>query len=133
MYFYATDASAMEYLKDMEYVVISVSGSSAAEYEAIPELTEDGSGLRFILTGDSASAMIMENTNGSIIVELGRKENVLSVPKAAVHRAGDKVYVYVVDKDGYRRYREVQTGLEGDTRIEILSGLEAGETVAVNY
>lgn len=133
MYFYATDSSAVQYLEGMESVTINVNGASAAEYEAIPELTDDGKGLRFILTGDSASAIIAENTTGSIIVELGRKENVLSVPKAAVHRAGDKVYVYVVDEDGYRRYREVQTGLEGDTRIEIISGLEAGEIVAVNY
>ena len=133
MYFYATDVSAVDYLEGMDSVIITVTGSSAAEYEAIPELTEDGKGLRFILTGDSASAMIAENTNGSIIIELGRRDNVLSVPKAAVHRAGDKVYVYVVDSDGYRRYREVTTGLEGDTRIEIISGLEAGEIVAVNY
>ncbi len=133
MYFYATDNSAINYLEGMDSVIINVNGSGGAEYEAIPELTDDGKGLRFILTGDSASAIIAENTTGSIIVELGRKENVLSVPKAAVHRAGDKVYVYVVDEDGYRRYREVQTGLEGDTRIEIISGLEAGEIVAVNY
>lgn len=133
MYFYATDSSAVQYLEGMESVTINVNGASVAEYEAIPELTDDGKGLRFILTGDSASAIIAENTTGSIIVELGKKENVLSVPKAAVHRAGDKVYVYVVDEDGYRRYREVQTGLEGDTRIEIISGLEAGEIVAVNY
>ncbi len=133
MYFYATDNSAINDLEGMDSVIINVNGSGGAEYEAIPELTDDGKGLRFILTGDSASAIIAENTTGSIIVELGRKENVLSVPKAAVHRAGDKVYVYVVDEDGYRRYREVQTGLEGDTRIEIISGLEAGEIVAVNY
>ena len=133
MYFFASDVTSMQYLEGMESVTITVNGSSAGEYEAIPELTADGSGLRFILTGDSASAMIAENTNGSIIIELGRKDNVLSVPKAAVHRAGDKVYVYVVDEDGYRRYREVQTGLEGDSRIEIISGLSAGEIVAVNY
>ena len=133
MYFYASDRAAIEYLQGLESVTITVNGSSAAEYEATPELTEDGTGLRFILTGDSASAIIAENTNGSIDIELGRKDNVLSVPKAAVHRAGDKVYVYVVDEDGYRRYREVQIGLEGDSRIEILSGLKAGEIVAVNY
>ena len=133
MYFYASDRSAIEYLQELDSVIITVNGSSAAEYEAVPELTEDGSGLRFILTGDSASAMIAENTSGNILLELGRKDNVLSVPKSAVHRAGDKVYVYVVDEDGYRRYREVQIGLEGDTRIEILSGLDAGEIVAVNY
>ena len=133
MYFYATDLSILPYIEEMDSVTITVTGSSAGEYEAIPEIIEDGSGLRFILTGDSASAMITENTNGNIILELSRKNNVLSVPKAAVHRAGEKVYVYVVDEDGYRRYREVQIGLEGDTRIEILSGLEAGEIVAVNY
>ena len=133
MYFYASDRTAIEYLEGLESVIITVNGSSAAEYEAIPELTEDGSGLRFILTGDSASAMIAENTSGNIVLELGRKDGALSVPKSAVHRAGDKVYVYVVDDDGYRRYREVQIGLEGDTRVEILSGLEAGEIVAVNY
>lgn len=133
MYFYASDRNAIQYLEGLDSVVITVSGSSAAEYEAIPELTEDGTGLRFILTGDSASTMIAENTSGNIVLELGRRDNVLSVPKTAVHRAGDKVYVYVVDSDGYRRYREVTIGLEGDTRTEILSGLEAGEIVAVNY
>ena len=133
MYFYASDVGALEYLEGMDSVIISVNGSAASEYEAIPELTEDEKGLRFILTGDSASAIIAENTNGSINIELGRKNNVLSVPKAAVHRAGDKVYVYVVDEDGYRRYREVQIGLEGDDRTEIISGLSAGEIVAVNY
>ena len=133
MYFYASDRSAIEYLSGLESVIISVNGSSADEYEAKPELTEEGDGLRFILIGDSASAIINENTNGNIVIETGRKDNVLSVPKAAVHRAGDKIYVYVVDEDGYRRYREVQIGLEGDSRIEILSGLSAGEIVAVNY
>ena len=133
MYFYASDRNAIQYLEGLDSVTITVSGSSAAEYEAIPELTEDGTGMRFILTGDSASIMIAENTSGNIVLELGRRDNVLSVPKTAVHRAGDKVYVYVVDADGYRRYREVTIGLEGDTRTEILSGLEAGEIVAVNY
>ena len=133
MYFYATDRSAIDYLADLDSVVITVTGSSAGEYEAVPELIDDGSALRFILSGESASLIFPENTNGNIILELGRRDNVLSVPKAAVHRAGDKVYVYVVDADGYRRYREVQIGLEGDTRTEIISGLEAGEIVAVNY
>ena len=36
MYFYASDRSAIEYLSGLESVVISVNGSSAAEYEAKP-------------------------------------------------------------------------------------------------
>lgn len=134
MYFYATDPSLGSYLEEGQEVIISVSGAQAGDYEAIPEFSEDGTTLRFILTGDDASSVsISEGTAGNIVLELGRKNNVLSVPLAAVHRAGDISYVYVVEEDGYRRYKEVKTGLVGDDRIEILSGLEAGDMVAVNF
>ena len=133
MYFFASDPLAVTYLEGMESVLITPNSSSGIQYEAVPEVLEDGSGLKFILTGDSAMESIAEGTNGYITIELGRRDNVLSIPKAAVHRAGDKTYVYVVDDDGYRRYREVVIGLEGDTRTEIVSGLEAGERVAVNF
>ncbi len=133
MYFFASDPLAATYLEGMESVLITPNSSSGIQYEAVPEVLEDGSGLKFILIGDSAMESIAEGTNGYITVELGRRENVLSVPKAAVHRAGDQTYVYVVDEDGYRRYREVVIGLEGDSRTEIISGLEAGERVAVNF
>jgi hypothetical protein len=133
MYFFATDPLAVTYLEGMDSVLITPNGSSGIQYEAEPEILEDGSGLKFILIGDSATESIAEGTNGYITIELGRRDNVLSVPKAAVHRAGDQTYVYVVDEDGYRRYREVVIGLEGDDRTEIVSGLEAGERVAVNF
>ncbi len=133
MYFFASDPLAVTYLEGMESVLIIPNSSSGIQYEAVPEVLEDGSGLKFILTGDSATESIAEGTNGYITIELGRRDNVLSVPKAAIHRAGDQTYVYVVDEDGYRRYRDVAIGLEGDTRTEIISGLEAGERVAVNF
>jgi len=134
MYFYATDTTFFSYLDEGESVLININGSNGESYEAVPELSDDGTSVRFILTGDdAASASITEGTGGNIVLELGRKEQVLSVPLRAVHKAGDIAYVYVVDDDGYRHYREVQIGLEGDTRIEILSGLEAGDIVAVNF
>ena len=132
MYFFASDPNAATYLEGMDSVMITLNGSSGVQYEAIPEPAEDGN-LKFILAGDDAGASISEGTNGNIVLETGRRDNVLSVPKAAVHRAGDQTYVYVVDEDGYRRYREVVIGLEGDERTEIISGLEAGERVAVNF
>ena len=133
MYFFASDPLATTYLEGMDSVIITPNGGSGVQYEAVPEVLEDGSGLKFILTGDSATESIAEGTNGNIVLEIGRRDNVLSVPKAAVHRAGEQTYVYVVDEDGYRRYKEVVIGLEGDDRTEIISGLEAGERVAVNF
>ena len=134
MYFYISDMSQASYFEEGQEVIINVSGGQGGEYEAIPEMAADGKSLRFILTGDYASSVsVSEGTSGYIILELGRRDNVLSVPKAAVHKAGDICYVYVVDEDGYRRYKEVEIGLEGDERIEILSGLNAGDMVAVNF
>lgn len=133
MYFFASDPLAATYLEGMDSVIITPNGSSGVQYEAVPEALSDGNGLKFVLIGDSATESIAEGTNGYIVIELGRRDNVLSVPKAAVHRAGDQTYVYVVDEDGYRRYREVVIGLEGDDRTEIISGLEAGERVAINF
>ncbi|MCR5618465.1 MAG: hypothetical protein K6F65_00060 [Lachnospiraceae bacterium] len=133
MYFFASDPLAATYLEGMESVIITPNGSSGVRYEAVPEPQGEGNGLKFVLIGDSATESIAEGTNGYIVIELGRRDNVLSVPKAAVHTAGEKTYVYVVDEDGYRRYREIVIGLEGDDRTEIISGLEAGERVAVNF
>ena len=134
MYFYANDPTLFSYLDGVDEVTISVSGTSAGDYTAMPEMSADGQSLRFILTGDdAASASFAEGTNGNITLELGRSDNALSVPRRAVHTAGDVSFVYVVDEDGYRRYREIKTGLIGDTRIEVLDGLKAGEVVAVNF
>ena len=133
MYFYASDPMDFAYFTEGDTVMIDVTGSAGGSYEAEPEFSEDGTSLRFILTGDSAAMTVAEGTSGFITLETGRRENVLSVPKGAVHYAGDIAYVYVVDSDGYRKYREVTVGLKGDSRTEIISGLNAGDIVAVNF
>ena len=54
----------------------------------------------------------------------------LGVPSAAVLVRGGKPAVFVA-RDGQAFLREVQTGFQNDGWTEILSGLEAGETVVV--
>jgi RND family efflux transporter MFP subunit len=55
------------------------------------------------------------------------------VPITAVHRRGGLELVIVRAADGSARTRAVTTGgALGDDRVEILSGLDAGESVAIN-
>ncbi len=54
----------------------------------------------------------------------------LGVPSAAILNRGGKSIVFVA-QDGRALQREVQTGLQNDGWTEVLSGLEAGETVVV--
>ena len=57
----------------------------------------------------------------------------LAVPVDAVHRRGGLELVIVRAEDGSARTRAVTTGsaIDGD-RVEVLSGVDAGESVVVN-
>ena len=61
---------------------------------------------------------------------IGEAERLL-VPARAVLRRSEVTALYVVKGDGIR-LRQVRTGQRFDDRVEILSGLVAGETVAVD-
>jgi Cu(I)/Ag(I) efflux system membrane fusion protein len=54
------------------------------------------------------------------------------VPSLAVLRTGQRNLVVVAQKDGRFSPREVQLGSEGEGRVEILSGLAAGERIVTS-
>ena len=56
----------------------------------------------------------------------------LIVPRDAVHATGERAWVFVHAGDGMLVAREVETGLVSGREIEILSGLEAGESVVAS-
>ncbi len=56
----------------------------------------------------------------------------LMVPREAVLRRGELTAAYVLDEGGAPHLRQIRTGTVADARgIEVLSGLKAGERVAV--
>lgn len=64
---------------------------------------------------------------GRLVAPAGRVE-VVRVPEAAVSRVGQLEMVRVV-RDGRAQRRLVKTGVRRDGQVEILSGLDDGETV----
>jgi cobalt-zinc-cadmium efflux system membrane fusion protein len=59
----------------------------------------------------------------------GQLRDAVAVPSAAVLRHDGKAFVFVPEGDGRFRRRDVQTGIETDTLIEITRGLSEGEEV----
>ena len=55
--------------------------------------------------------------------------NSLSVPDTSVMIEGDKSYVYKINAENVANKTEVKTGLRGDSNIEIISGLAAGDII----
>ena len=59
---------------------------------------------------------------------LDAKTGVLAIPAKAVKRERGKNVVYVM-KDGHPQPREVKVGWKDGTWIEVVSGLQEGETI----
>jgi RND family efflux transporter MFP subunit len=80
--------------------------------------------------GDSEDLKPGMNTSVRIIV--AKKSNVVRVPLEAVTTNDeDQAFVTVLDESGQETEVEVETGLENNERIEIVSGLKAGVRVVL--
>jgi len=71
-----------------------------------------------------------ERTRAWLYLVLEEAEDVLSIPRAALHNINDRHFVYVLD-EGVRAMRFVEIGLLGNRGIEIISGLNYGDLVII--
>ena len=60
-----------------------------------------------------------------------KKDEILAVPQEAVNIEGDKEASGVVDRSNRVENRKVTTGIETPNDVEVVSGLEEGDQVAV--
>jgi membrane fusion protein (multidrug efflux system) len=67
---------------------------------------------------------------GLVTILLDQRENVLTLPAAAIVRDGDKTFACCVTAGKIDR-RPIELGLRSGDDIEILSGLDDGESVVL--
>lgn len=67
---------------------------------------------------------------GKVKLLVSAHEDVVMVPESAVESRGNQEYVYRVE-EGKARYTVVKTGGRNGEKVEILSGLEPGQTIIV--
>jgi len=68
------------------------------------------------------------DTFARLHIPLEEVSNVLYIPANALHRYGEREFVYVLE-GGIRTVRDVVAGLEGGGLVEITSGLAEGELI----
>ena len=83
-----------------------------------------------VIAIDDADGQLLPNTNVTVKVTISDSVNVLNVPRDALHTEQGKFYVYRI-VDGVLRRTQVTTGASNITQIEILSGLNEGDAVAL--
>ena len=63
-------------------------------------------------------------------IVIGMKENVLVIPRRAILYKQNLTYVFVMNRNQVSQ-REVTLGLTEEDDVEVVSGLEEGETIVV--
>ena len=141
---YYTDTPFYEAMPDGMQTVITIGGT---DYEAVvtgrepaPEKPdardreETVDQMRVFLTvTDSRADEIDSGKQGTLVLTVASREDVLILPASAVVYSGDRAMVYCAEEDtGVMQVREVQAGLVADGRIEIISGLSEGDRVILD-
>ncbi|MCY3832496.1 MAG: efflux RND transporter periplasmic adaptor subunit [Chloroflexi bacterium] len=67
-----------------------------------------------------------DRMNFTVVIE--ERDDVLWLPSSAIRQFSGRNFI-VVQQEGIQRRVDVRLGLEGDGRVEILEGAEAGQTV----
>jgi HlyD family secretion protein len=73
---------------------------------------------------------LLPNTTVDVRIQVSERQSVLVVPRGAVLIEGDKRFVFRVEDKRLRRV-QVAVGIANPTKIEILSGLNEGDVVAL--
>ena len=124
--FLCDDIEYAEYFTVGETYVFST--STGINYETVLKEIDEAQGvMRFELKVPQYDMTLGQRVLYSLVLE--EKGNALSVPKSAVHYAGEDAYVYYFDAEGNRQIKQIEVGLQADSKIEVLSGLVEGEEV----
>jgi HlyD family secretion protein len=73
---------------------------------------------------------LIPNTTVDVRIHISERPNVLTVPRGAVYIDGRKRFVFVVTNNRLHR-TDISVGIANPTMIEVLSGLQQGDEVAL--
>lgn len=120
------------FTEGMEIQVNITSGTGAGTYTVIPYRMDNwGEKQTFKMASDSSESIIQVGAMGTMKLVIDSREDVLNIPKGAVHTADGRSYVYVLGENNMREIKWIETGLYGDQAVEVISGLTRGEKVVL--
>ena len=79
---------------------------------------------------DNSELKLLPNTDVSVAVVTSRQENVLTVPREAIHQDDKGQYVFEV-VNGELKRRNVKTAVSNLTRVEVTSGVSDNAVIAL--
>jgi HlyD family secretion protein len=84
-----------------------------------------------LISVEDADGQLLPNTNVNATVTTLARQNVLTVPREALHIENGTPYVYVLNSHTLDR-RDIKIGGVNLTQVEIVTGLKPGDRVALS-
>ncbi|ODT79856.1 hypothetical protein ABS71_00820 [bacterium SCN 62-11] len=94
-----------------------------------PEVDPDTKKTRARLELNNGQGLLRPNMFAEVVLPVGRRRKVLSLPQDAVVTVENQSVVYIQEEPGHYQRHPVVVGEKSSGWIEIKSGIEAGETI----
>jgi len=106
-------------------------GGSVAHID--PSATTSGSMVQYgvMIAFNDRPGNLLVGQSATVVVTTDEAQNALTVPPAALHTGPTGIYVLVKQGGSGTRVQPVTVGLRGDTVVQILTGLHAGQKVKI--
>jgi RND family efflux transporter MFP subunit len=101
----------------------------AAVYEVSPVLDPASRTLRIRLRFDRPDERIRAGMFATVSLVTNSRQDVPVIPRASVINTYGSWIVFVVDNDNIARRKVISLGLENESSIEVLNGIETGDRV----
>lgn len=97
-----------------------------------PTVNPESRTVRVRLVFDNPERILKPNMYADIRIDAAAQENVIHIPRMALIQTEGADRVILAKGDGRFRPAQVVAGIEAGDRVEIIKGLEAGETVVTS-
>lgn len=125
----AKDTRYVDRFREGEAMVLTIiRGRVSTEVEVLPYDVEHWEDTLYFELPERREE-IEVGTVGTIYYTIDSREQVLTLPSRAIRTAEGKNYVYVLGENDIPEVKWIETGLWGDSLVEVISGLEEGEYV----
>ncbi len=106
-------------------------GSAGSVFSVSPSSTPGSRGTKITIRDLAAVDRLKVGGRVYVWMEVASNPNAVLIPFKAVVPRGQEFYTFVVQEDGTVTQRQIRQGVEGANGVEILSGVQAGETVVI--
>ena len=124
-----SDILSLELGQSVTVSVASVSEDSFAGTLTEINRTSSSSGVYSAVIEVEKAEGMLSGMTASVSVRIEGVDDAILIPIEALHKTSDGAYVYTSYNEEYGGKRDVVTGLENSTYVQIKSGLNVGDTV----